>query len=178
MITYIMGRNQKVGGRSGIEDLYESVQGPGYRDHSQLFPWNYGAKKIAKTLIGKKKMLIGYSYGGSTVKFVCDQLRLLVPNEPIDLVVLIDAVWRKKDGKSSVGSLFKRKKIYLPENINKVYSWRQSIGKIKGHRIITSGETFHCKVTLAQSRDNHLSIDDNEEIHWAVRNLAWDFLKS
>ena len=169
-IIFILGYGQKVYKDTALKRLWGSLD---TRFYKCIYEWDTNPERLAASISGRV-MLVGYSYGGYTIKLVADHMAK--DNKIIDYYMSIDAVWRKKTYKPSIKSLNKKRTIVLPGNINNAYIWRQKTGVIKGHKVIAQSTTIKYESLI--NHTPHFRMDNDLGIHSIINSVANDFLSN
>lgn len=130
---------------SGLEDLLLKAYRQSNSTLIDRFVWNDDSKGIAcwiRRIREKFKdvptFLVGHSYGGFTCSLVAEHLRQM--EIPVEALFLCDAVWRRHPRIAMFRSMFGRGEIYVPGNVRRLYSWRQSADRIRGASIVVESQ--------------------------------------
>lgn len=111
--------------------------------------------------------ILGYSYGGYSAVLLARELK--ERGIDVETMLLVDPVWRIWGRFPSLSSLLSKWKIHVPDNVARLYSWRQEIDKPMGHPLVTAGSTRHIEKMVERS---HSYMDDYEEIQTIALSTA------
>jgi pimeloyl-ACP methyl ester carboxylesterase len=175
-IVCVGGFGQDEPGRHGIDEIQDAVFRRCTCESTRVprMSWRDSPASIAKRIWNRRPddhpprvVLIGFSYGGWTAILIARELESL--GLDVEVMLLIDAVWRPLAWLPSLTSLLRRWKIRVPENVRCVYSWRQQAGAPFGHEVMCGALTLHTAHTLTAP---HQQIDDHPEVFAKALEVA------
>jgi hypothetical protein len=152
-VILILGYMQNSIADSGLKHVHYQLCERGY--NTNVYKWNVDPIKLVRDF-SPEYSVIGFSYGG----FTAARLRC-----NMNLLFLIDAVWRKCKHTPSLKSLNRNKKIYVCGNPKSVYVWRQNIGLIRGHNVYTRKNIPRHDWMLYK---RHFNMDKDKFIHQVI----------
>lgn len=100
-------------------------------------------------------VVIGYSYGGYTAVLLARELDKR--GLKVEMMLLIDPVWRPFTWIPSVLSMLGWWTIDVPSNVRSLHAWHQNVDLPSGHTLIVDHKTLCSEDTLNVS---HQHIDD------------------
>lgn len=116
-------------------------------------------------------VFIGHSYGTSCLAFVSEKMQEIWPNVRIDDFLSTDGVWREDIDRIDRDSLSDDHKIIIPNNVDRLYTWRQRKGPIRGHGFeIKPPTTWEVDIWVGNSK--HIAMDRNEQFLELAKEIA------
>jgi hypothetical protein len=185
----ISGWRQDYGNTSGMLNLSQKLIENCHfcNGHSRvwLFAWNNDWRMTAEHFWLVKQRyecevrvgVYGYSWGGGwgAIKIAKELKKVGVR---VRSMVLCDPVYRHPNPLLRWTALLKRQRmffgspiIHIPDNVDQVYSFHQTISRPQGHLLVADGDgtELHRPVQLEM---DHLKISDAEEFHDLVLKVA------
>ena len=162
---------------SGMECMHDALRLQCSTDDRivLLKSWKDNVGHIAERMFNRRPVdhqpritIAGFSYGGMSATLLAKELAKY--QWSVELMFLIDAVYRWGDSTPSFLSMLKFWKIKVPENVKVLYSWRQSVTKPSGHELkVNKQKTQWIEQTLAIP---HRKIDEVSAIHERALQLS------
>lgn len=180
-IVCIAGFGSHEGRSDGVERLQDRLHRKFSNETTRVLlrNWNDSATYLAHRIDNwkdKKRppiiILIGHSYGG----FACTEIaaELQKVGLLVDLMFLIDAVWRP-GVRASLLSLLAWWKIMIPANVKKAFAWRQNISKPAGQELVLLSKETELQET-SKMQVPHTKMDDLQGI-WDVVEKEITYIK-
>ena len=140
-----------------------------------LKSWKDSMPHIAERMYNRRPVdhqpritILGYSYGAMSATLLAAELKKY--KWSVELMFLLDGVYRWRDSAPSILSMFRFWSIDVPDNVKVLYSWRQSVSKPSGHKLnVNKDKTSWISQTLAVP---HRKMDEVEAIHDRALELA------